>query len=162
MAIASKVAPTTFTTPSDRELTATKVVDAPRQRVWEAFTRPKYVQQWLLAPDGSPMEICEMDVRPAGAWHWGWRERDGSLMEMRGLFREILPSERLVQTVSQGGDWPETLNTMTLSERNGKTTIQTTVLYPSREAREKALGTGMKEGWGAAYDRLDEFLPKID
>jgi uncharacterized protein YndB with AHSA1/START domain len=69
-----------------------------------------------------------------------------------------VPPERLVSTESWGGDWPETLNTLILSEEEGKTTITQRVLYPSKEAREAALRTGMKEGVSLSFNRLDEHL----
>jgi uncharacterized protein YndB with AHSA1/START domain len=149
---------TAFTTPSDREIVATRVVDAPRKRVWEAHTSQEHVPRWVLGPEGWTMPVCEIDLRPGGAWRFVWRGRDGAVMEMRGVYREVAPPERLVQTESWGGDWPETLNTLVLTEENGRTTITATVLYPSKEAREAALGTGMKEGWSQSYDRLDEYL----
>lgn len=104
------------------------------------------------------MPVCEADVRPGGAWHFVWRQSDGTEMEMRGEYREIAPPERLVSTESWGGDWPETINTLTLSEEDGKTSLTQTVLYPSREARDAALETGMKEGASLSYDRLAERL----
>jgi uncharacterized protein YndB with AHSA1/START domain len=107
------------------------------------------------------MPVCEIDLRPGGAWHWVWRGPDGTEMEMRGVYREVTPPERLVNTEEWGGDWPETLTTLVLTEEDGKTTISTTVLYPSKEAREAAIGTGMKEGWSASYDRLDEYLRTV-
>ena len=158
MATANKVGETTFTTPSDREIAATRVVDAPRSLVWEAHTEPQHLQQWLSGPDGWTLPVCEIDLRPGGKWHFVWRGPDGTEMEMRGEYREVTPPERLVQTESWGGDWPETLNTLVLTEGDGKTTITQTVLYPSKEAREAALGTGMKEGWSASYDRLDDYV----
>jgi uncharacterized protein YndB with AHSA1/START domain len=161
MATANKVGTTTFTTPSDRELVATRVFDAPRTLVWAAHTDPKHVSQWLLGPEGWTMPVCEIDLRPGGAWHWVWRGPDGTEMEMRGVYREVTPPERLVNTEEWGGDWPETLTTLVLTEEDGKTTISTTVLYPSKEAREAAIGTGMKEGWSASYDRLDEYLRTV-
>jgi uncharacterized protein YndB with AHSA1/START domain len=161
MATANKVGVTAFTTPSDREIVGTRVVDAPRSLVWEAHTDPKHLQQWLLGPEGWTLPVCEIDLRPGGAWHFVWRDPDGTEMEMRGEYREVTPPERLVQTESWGGDWPETLNTLVLTEEGGKTTITQTVLYPSKEAREAALGTGMKEGWSASYDRLDDYLGTI-
>jgi uncharacterized protein YndB with AHSA1/START domain len=82
-------------------------------------------------------------------------------MEMRGVYREVKPPERLVHTERWGPEWPETLNTLVLTEKNGKTTMTCTVLYPSKEAREAALATGMQDGWSASYDRLDQYLPKI-
>lgn len=80
---------------------------------------------------------------------------------MSGLYQEITPPERLVATESWGGDWPETLNTLTLTEEDGKTTITQTVLYPSQEARDAALATGMKEGMSVSFDRLAEHLRTI-
>ena len=158
MATAHKVGATTFTTPSDREIVATRVVDAPRRLVFDAWTSPEHVPHWMLGPEGWTMPVCEIDLRPGVAWHFIWSRSDGTEMEMRGGYREIVPPERLVSTESWGGDWPETLNTLVLTEEDGKTTMTCTVLYPSKEARDAALGTGMKEGWSASYDRLDEYL----
>jgi uncharacterized protein YndB with AHSA1/START domain len=149
---------TTFTTPSDREVAMTRVFDAPRRLVWEAWTNPKHVPHWLLGPEGWTMPVCEIDLRPGGAWHFVWRRSDGSEMEMRGLYKEIIAPDRLVTTESWGGDWPETVNTLTLSEKNGKTTMTQTVLYPSKEARDAALKTGMKDGASESFDRLARHL----
>ena len=157
----SKGSETTFTTPSDREIAMTRVFDAPRRLVFEAWTKPEHVPNWLLGPPGWTMPVCEIDLRPGGAWHYVWRKSDGSEMEMRGVFREIVPPERLVSTESWGGDWPETINTVTLIEDNGKTTMTLTVLYPSKEARDAALKTGMKEGVAMSFDRLAEYLQTI-
>jgi uncharacterized protein YndB with AHSA1/START domain len=79
-------------------------------------------------------------------------------MEMRGVYREVTPPERLVSTESWGGDWPETVNTLTLAEENGQTTITCRILYPSKEARDAALKTGMKEGMALSFNRLAERL----
>ena len=153
-----KVGITTFTTPSDRELVATRVVEAPCALVWNAWTSPAHLPRWMTGPEGWTMTLCEIDLRPGGEWHFGWRGRDGALMEMRGVYRDIVPPGRLVTSESWGGDWPETLNTLVLAERSGLTTMTCTVLYPSRQARDAALGTGMKDGWSASYDRLDVHL----
>jgi uncharacterized protein YndB with AHSA1/START domain len=82
-------------------------------------------------------------------------------MEMRGTYREVIPPERLVSTESWGGDWPETVNTLVLTEQNGKTTATLTILYPSMEARDKALKSGMKEGMSLTFVRLDEHLASM-
>jgi uncharacterized protein YndB with AHSA1/START domain len=97
-------------------------------------------------------------LRPGGAWHFVWRRADGTEMEMRGEYRQVTPPERLVSTEAWGGDWPETINTVTLSEEDGKTTITQTVLYPSQEARDAALETGMKDGVSQSFDRLAEHV----
>jgi uncharacterized protein YndB with AHSA1/START domain len=74
------------------------------------------------------------------------------------VYREVTPPERLVSTESWGGPWPETVNTLTLVENDGKTTATLTILYPSKEAREAALKTGMKDGMALSFDRLAEYL----
>jgi uncharacterized protein YndB with AHSA1/START domain len=150
--------PTTLTTPSDREIAVTRVFEAPRRLLFDPWTDPGHVQRWMLGPDGWTMPVCEVDLRPGGAWRFVWRRADGGEMEMRGEYREVAPPERLVSTESWGGDWPETLNTLLLSEEDGRTTVTQTMLYPSRETRDAALGTGMKEGVAQSYDRLDEYL----
>lgn len=158
MTTAHEVGTTTFTTPSDREIVMTRVVDAPRSLVWEAYTMPEHVTKWLLGPEGWTMPVCEIDLRPGGEWHYVWRRGDGSELEMRGEYREVTPPERLVQTESWGAEWPETLNTLVLSEADGRTTITTTVLYSSSDARDAALQTGMKDGASVSFDRLAEYL----
>ena len=162
MATTNKTAATTyktsFTTPSDRELVATRVFDAPRRLVFEAHTNPAHVPHWLLGPDGWTMPVCEIDLRPGGAWRYVWRNSEGREFGMSGVYREIVPPERLVHTEAFGSEWPETLNTLVFTERDGRTTLTCTVLYASKEARDAALGTGMKEGWAQSYDRLDEHL----
>jgi uncharacterized protein YndB with AHSA1/START domain len=152
---------TTFTTPTDREVVITRVVDAPRRLVWEAWTNPEHLPHWMLGPSGWTMPVCEIDLRPGRAWHFAWRYSDGAEMGMRGVYEEVVPPERLVSTDSWGGDWPETLNTLLLSEEAGKTTITQRILYPSKEARDAALQTGMKEGMSAGFDRLDEYLRRL-
>ena len=135
-----------------------RVFDAPRTLVWDAWTSPEHVPHWMLGPEGWTIPVCEIDLRPGGAWHFVWRRADGTEMGMRGVYQEIVPPERLVSTESWGGDWPETINTLLLSEDDGRTTMALTVLYPSKDARDAALGTGMKEGASLSFDRLAEYL----
>jgi uncharacterized protein YndB with AHSA1/START domain len=145
-------------TPSDREIVITRVIDAPRRLVFEAWTNPEHLPHWLLGPEGWTMPLCKVDLRPGGGWQFAWRHSDGTEMEMHGLYREIVPPERIVTTESWGGDWPETLNTVVFSEEDGRTSITITVLYPSTEARDAALKTGMKQGMSLSFDRLAEYL----
>jgi uncharacterized protein YndB with AHSA1/START domain len=161
MPTTNEVGTTTFTTPSEREVAMTRVFDAPRRLVFDAWTSPEHVPQWMLGPEGWTMPVCEIDLRPGGGWHFVWRRSNGTEMEMNGVYREIKPPERLVSTENWGADWPETLNTVVLSEKDGKTTMTLTVLYPSKEAREAALKTGMKDGASQSFDRLAEYLRKM-
>ena len=148
----------TVTTPTEREIVITRVFDAPRRLVFEAWTSPQHLPHWLLGPPGWTMPICEIDLRPGGASRMVWRRADGNEMEIRGVYKEIKPPERLVSTESWGGNWPETLNTLVFTEKDGKTTITLTILYPSKEARDAALQTGMTKGVSASFDRLAEHL----
>ena len=81
---------------------------------------------------------------------------------MHGVYREVVPHERVVWTEAWGGDWPETLNTLILAEQDGKTTISQRVLYPSKEARDAAIKTGMQDGVTESYDRLAEYLATLE
>jgi uncharacterized protein YndB with AHSA1/START domain len=158
MATAPELGVTAFTTPSDREIAMTRVFEAPRSLVWDAHTDPEHVTQWMLGPEGWTMPVCEIDLRAGGEWHFTWRRSDGSELDMRGEYREVVPPERLVSTESWGEDWPETLNTLLLTEEDGKTTLTNTMLYPSKETRDAALETGMKDGATVSLDRLAEYL----
>jgi uncharacterized protein YndB with AHSA1/START domain len=144
--------------PSDREIVMTRVVDAPRTLVFEAWTNPEHVPHWMLGPSGWTMPVCEIKLQPGGTWHFVWRRSDGTEMAMRGVYREITPPDRIVYTESWGGDWAETLNTLILSEEDGKTTFSVRILYPSKEARDAVLKTGMIEGASESFDRLAEYL----
>lgn len=152
---------TTLATPSDHEVVIRRVVSAPRRLVFAAFTDPAHVPNWMLGPSGWSMPVCEIDLRPGGAWRFVWRHDNGSEMEMTGVYKEITPPERLVSTEAWGGDWPETLNTLLLTEQNGQTTINQWVRYPSRAARDAALQTGMEDGVEESYNRLERLLATL-
>src|SRR5262245_8343006 len=102
MATGTKVGVTSYTMPSELEILITRFVDAPREVVFEAWTNPKHVPQWLLGPEGWTMPVCEIDLRPGGKWHFVWRRPNGAEMSMTGSYREVVPPERLVSTESWG------------------------------------------------------------
>ncbi|MFB3818906.1 MAG: SRPBCC family protein [Candidatus Methylomirabilales bacterium] len=148
------------TTPTEREIVMTRVFDAPRGLVFEALTTPALLQRWLLGPPGWSMPVCEVDLRAGGAFRFVWRGQDGRAMGVRGVYREIVPPERIVHTELFDQDWTggETLVTTTLTEYDGATTLVTVVRYQSREARDGARKTGMEQGVAASYDRLEASL----
>ncbi len=153
-----------LTTRGDREIVMTRVFDAPRTLVFDAFTKPELVKQWLLGPPGWSMPICEIDLRVGGAYRYVWRQSsDGSEMGVRGAYREVVPQQRLVCTELFDEAWypGEALITTTLTEQGGKTTLTLTVLYESREARDTVLKSGMERGVAASYDRLAELLASL-
>ena len=157
----SNLAAVAITTPTDREVQVTRMFNAPRRFVWEAWTSPKHLPHWMLGREGWTMPVCEIDLRPGGAQRFVWRKTDGAEMEIRGVYKEIKPPEKLVSTENWGASWPETINKLILAESNGKTKVTLTILYPSKEARDAALKTGMKEGMTLSYDRLEKYLPTI-
>src|SRR5215207_3316940 len=148
------------TTPTEREIVITREFDAPRRLVFAAWTRPELLKRWLLGPPGWSLEVCEVDLRVGGAFHFVWRGADGAGMGMRGVYREVAPPDRLVHTEVYDEDWTggETLVTTVLEEQDGGTRMTSTVRYASREARDVALKTGMEEGVAASYDRLADML----
>ena len=127
-------------------------------RVFEAWTNPSHVPNWLTGPDGWTMPVCEIDLRPGGAWKYVYRKSDGAEMTLSGAYRKIDPPARIVFTERWGPEWPETVNTLVLAETSGRTTITLTVTYVSTEIRDTALQTGMKEGMAQSFNRLAELL----
>ncbi len=152
-----------LTTRGDREIVMTRVFDAPRSLVFEAFTKPDLVKQWLLGPEGWSMPVCEIDLRVGGKYRYVWRHVKGHEMGMGGVFREIVPPERIVSTEKFDEAWypGEAVGTVVLTEEGGKTTLTQTVQYQSREAREAVLKSPMESGVAAGYDRLAELLASI-
>ncbi|MCC6981965.1 MAG: SRPBCC family protein [Bauldia sp.] len=152
------------TLPSDREIAMTRVFDAPRALVYDAFTKPKLVQRWLLGPDGWTMPVCEIDLRVGGKWRYVWRnDADGSEFGMSGAYRELSRPDRTVHTeiYSEDPNQTEAVVTTTFKESGGRTTMTSTMLLPSKEVRDAIIATGMAEGAGKSYDRLADLLPEI-
>jgi uncharacterized protein YndB with AHSA1/START domain len=159
MAQETMVRGTTFTEPSDTEIVATRTFDGPRQLVWDAHTKCEHLQNWQTGPEGGTMPTCEMDLRPGGKWRNVYGDGAGGTFEMGGVYREIVPLERIVNTEVFEGN--EAIDTMTLTEENGKTKLTVSVKYPSHEALEGAKSTGMEDGWAQGYDRLEEYLKTL-
>ena len=149
---------TSYTTPSDREVLLTRVVSAPRRLVFAAWTEPRHLQRWLTGPEGWTMPGCEIDLRPGGRWRYVYRKASGKEMTLTGSVLEVAPPERLVTTESWGPEWPETVNTLVLTESEGRTTIALTITYVSKEARDAAVATGAMDGMNRAFELLDELL----
>jgi len=149
---------TTYETPSDTEIVITRFVEAPGEQVFDAWTKPEHVTQWMLGPAGWTMPVCDIDLRPGGAWRFVWRSPEGTELDMTGEYREVSRPDRLVSTERWGDPWPETLQTIDFREDDHGTTIVCTVLYPTRGARDAALDTGMKEGMDQSFDRLTALL----
>ena len=146
----------------DREIVMTRAFDAPRKLVFDAFTKPELVKQWLLGPPGWSMPVCEIDLRVGGSYRYVWRKAGMPDMGMGGVYREVVAPERVVATEKFDQAWypGEAVGTLVLVEQSGKTTVTQTVLYASAEARDAVLKSGMEKGVGASYDRLEEMLAR--
>jgi uncharacterized protein YndB with AHSA1/START domain len=150
-----------LTTRGEREIVMTREFNAPRRLLFDAFTKPELVKQWLLGPPGWSMPVCEIDLKVGGKYRYVWRQdSDGTEMGMGGVYREIVAPERLVSTEKFDEAWypGEAVGTIVLSENGGKTTVTQTILYESREARGAVLKSGMEQGLAASYNRLAEML----
>ena len=147
----------TVTTPSDREIVMTRVFDAPKSRVYEGLTSPELLRQWLPVR-GLQLDTVISDNRVGGRYRFEGNLPNGHRLGWGGEQREIVPNERIVQTEAFDGYPGEALNTTTLEERDGKTTMTATLVYPSKEIRDAVLATGMPAGAGEAYDQLQQLI----
>ena len=153
-----------LTTRGDREIEVRRDFNAPRELVFDAFTKPELVRRWLLGPPGWTMPVCEIDLRAGGSYRYVWRnESTGIEMGMGGVIREVVRPERLAGTEKFDDSWypGEAIDTTVFEESGGITKIKVTVLYESKEARDTASRSGMEQGMAAGYSRLEELLPSL-
>ena len=151
----------TVTTPSDREIVLTRVFDAPRDLVFRAYTDPKAIPQWW-GPRNLTTRVDKMDVRPGGAWRFVQRDADGNEFAFNGVYREITPPERVVSTFEfEGMPGHIAVETMTLEEHDGRTTLTTTSVFASVEDRDGMLQSGMESGAAETMDRLAELVETL-
>jgi uncharacterized protein (TIGR03086 family) len=153
---ATTTATTTVEPVGDRTVRIVRAFRAPRRLVWDAHTRPDLLKRWL-GPADWPLTECEIDLRPGGGLRQVSRGPDGTEMVMRGTYTHVDPPSRLVATIAFDDDWTggETTNTWIFDEVAGVTTVTLIVDYASPESRDGALATGMAEGMGEGYRRLD-------
>jgi uncharacterized protein YndB with AHSA1/START domain len=148
------------TTPTDREVVLTRVFDAPRQMVFDAFTKPELLKKWF-GPRGHSLVVCDVDLRVGGGFRFVLRDPAGREMGMRGVYREIAPPEKSVHMESFD-DFPgESQVTGVFVEEGGKTTMTATILYPSKEVRDAVIQMGMEHGAAESYDKLAELLAGV-
>ena len=149
-----------ITLPSDREIAMTRVFDAPRRLVYEALTKPELVSRWLGVFDGHTMPVCEIDLRVGGKYRYVWRLPKGVDMGMGGVYREIVPGQRIMATEKFDDPWyeGEAVGTTTLVEKDGRTTMTMLVQYESKAVRDAVLKTPMDTGVAASCDVLEGIL----
>ncbi|MEA2902877.1 MAG: hypothetical protein QOI12_264 [Alphaproteobacteria bacterium] len=161
--------PVTVTTPSDREVTVVREFDAPARLIWDAHTTPELMKRWLLGPPGWSMPHCTVDLRVGGRYRYVWKnDETGAQFGAYGEHREVAPFERIVTTENMDGLGPEpfnleprwgseapSVNTLTLAEAGGKTTLTLNMCFPSKQIRDMAVRSGMSDGMAMGYDRLE-------
>jgi uncharacterized protein YndB with AHSA1/START domain len=154
MAVSSGTA--TVTLPTDEQILITREFDAPRHLVYEAFTTPELVKRWWSANRGE-VTVAEIDLRVGGTWRYVMVTEDGVEVGFHGEYREIVPNERLVSTeVFEGMPDAEAVNTMTLTEADGRTTLTILVQHQSKAHRDAHIESGMEAGLQDAMDLLEE------
>jgi len=146
--------------PSDTSYEIIRVFDAPADLVFHALTRPELVKQWW-GFETSEWLVCEIDLRVGGQWRYVTRD-SGMEVGFHGTYREIDPPHRLVSTEAYEGipdpDDNASINTITLEEADGATTMTVLVEHGSKEARDAVLASGMESGMQVSYDRLEDLV----
>ncbi len=148
----------TVTTPAEREIHIERVFDAPRDRVFDAFTDPELIPEWW-GPRDTTTVVDQMDVRPGGSWRCIMRDSDGSETGFRGTYREVTPPERIVQTFEwEGMPGHVSVDTATFEDLGDRTKVISTSIFHTTEERDGMLDSGMERGLNETYARLDELL----
>jgi uncharacterized protein YndB with AHSA1/START domain len=147
---------TTAERKSDRELVVTRTFDAPARIVYDAWTTPELFMRWWAPKSmGVPLLSCEMDARTGGGYRLEFGHDASDAMAFFGKYLEATPPSRLVWTNEEGDDGP--ITTATFEEKDGKTLLVLSELYPSKEALDKA-HSGMADGMPEQFAQLDELL----
>ncbi|MGH2685192.1 MAG: SRPBCC family protein [Actinomycetota bacterium] len=146
------------TTPSDTEIRMTRVFDAPRELVFEAHSSADHMRNWW-GPRKYEVVSAEVDFRPGGTWRIVHRGPEGDEHGFHGEFREIVPPERITWTFEyEGAPGQVSVETVTFTEKDGRTTLTAVSDAGSKEARDAVLESGMQEGAAETWDRLEEYV----
>lgn len=146
---------TTVQRKSDREIVVTRTFDAPARIVFEAWSKPELFKKWWVPKSmGMTLRSCEMDVRTGGTYHLNF----GEGMDFFGRYIEVTPPSRIVWSNDEGGE-NGSVTTVTLEEKDGRTLLVMTELYPSKEALD-ATG-GAADATHETFAQLDELLATL-
>jgi uncharacterized protein YndB with AHSA1/START domain len=149
---------TVVSAPAEREIVSERVFDAPRDRVFAAYTDPELIPRWW-GPRRMTTIVDRMEVRPGGVWRFVMREPDGEETGFRGVYRDLTPPERIVQTFEwEGMPGHVIVETATFEDLGGSTKVTTISLFHTDEERDGMLASGMERGLTETHDRLAELL----
>jgi uncharacterized protein YndB with AHSA1/START domain len=142
--------------PAEKTLVITRVFDAPRDRVWNAWTDPAQMAKWW-GPHGFTNPVFQMDVRPGGAILIHMKNPyNNSELPVTGAFVEVVKPQKLVFTHSVYGN--ENLNTVTFTEQNGKTTMRMEMVFTRLTSDPAQALAGARSGLDQSLDRLASLL----
>ena len=150
---------------SDRELVLTRLIDAPREAVYRAWTEPELLKQWF-APKPLTTPVAELDVRPGGANLIVMKTPDGQDMPNPGVYLEVVPNEKLVFTNAYTKAWepsdrPFMTVVLTFADEGGKTRYTARALHWTVADRETHEQMGFHQGWGLCADQLEEVARRL-
>jgi uncharacterized protein YndB with AHSA1/START domain len=146
----------TVTLPTDEQILITREFDAPKHLVYKAWTTPELVRRWWSGRRGE-MTVAEIDLRVGGMWRYVMVAQGGFEVGFHGEYREIVPNERLVSTeVYEAIPDDYALNTLTLTEVDGRTTLTVLVEHTSKDARDGHVNSGMEVGMQEGMDLLEQ------
>jgi uncharacterized protein YndB with AHSA1/START domain len=149
------------TLPTDETILITREFDAPRHLVYRAWTTPELVRRWWSADRGE-MTVAEIDLRVGGTWRYVMVADGGFEVAFHGEYLEIVPNERIVSTeVYEGMPEGEAVNTLTLTEADGRTTLTILVQHTTREHRDAHIESGMEDGMQDAMDLLERVVVSL-
>jgi uncharacterized protein YndB with AHSA1/START domain len=151
---------TTVDRKSDREVVVTRTFDAPARLVFEAWTKPELFKQWWVPRSmGMTLRSCELDVRTGGKYRLVFGDDPANPMAFFGKYLDVVPNQRIVWTNKESGA-DGSVATVTFEQKNGKTTLVLSELYPTKEALAAA-GTGAQEAMNETFGQLDELLASL-
>lgn len=152
----------TFERTSDTELVFSRTLRAPPDVVFEAWTQPEHLRRWWApASRGVTLVTCDVDLRPGGAYRWVIGRGDTERYAFSGKYIEITPPSRLVYTQSFEPMPGEAVVTVTFTEKGGQTLLHAHELYPSKEALDAAVSSGMEDGARETLDLLDDLVATL-
>ncbi|HTR87513.1 MAG TPA: SRPBCC family protein [Reyranella sp.] len=145
----------------DREIVVVRAFNAPRDLVFDAFTKPELVQRWMLGTDGWSMPVCRIDFKVGGKGRYEWKSPDGKHgMALSAEFVEIERPARIVhKEIFDGTPKPIASHiTSTFVEEDGRTTLTMVIRYPTPEVRDFMLKSGMEKGMALSFTRLEKMV----
>lgn len=151
---------TTVQKKSEREVVVIRTFDASARLVFEAWSKPELFKKWWVPRSmGMTLRSCEMDVRTGGKYRLVFGDDPANTMAFFGSYLDVVPDQRIVWTNEESGD-AGSVTTVIFEERDGKTLLIMSELYPTKEALDAA-GTGAQDAMHETFGQLDELLAEL-